>query len=50
MDIESVKQVLADWEDALDGASADAEYDAALAMADVLRAIAADHDLRKEQA
>lgn len=48
MGTEAVRTVLSDWEDAVDGDSADAEYEAALAMADALRSILADHDTPRD--
>jgi hypothetical protein len=47
MDIESIRSALHEWEDAADGPSEDAEHEAALGMADVLRAVLADCDLGK---
>jgi hypothetical protein len=47
--VEGLRDTLHGWEDAADGDSGDDEHDAGLALADAVRAIIADYDLRKEQ-
>lgn len=47
--IEGLRETLAAWDAATDGGSEDDEHEAGLALADAIRAIMHDYDLRKEQ-